>query len=155
RPFALEFAFEHLELIEDANAAPLGLKRVNSFMHDLIGRVTHVGNDWWAVDAGIGLFQERPPPKRACVGSVVSARCYIGVDPFFYFERFSREAGAPPLIYEWRIERIELNETPWVEIRPRHFRRDETREAWREVQQTQAWGDDDGSAEYLLHCELL
>ena len=41
-------------------------------------------------------------------GVAVSGELYLGVDPYFYFERLFRTPGMPPLIYEWQIEGIAI-----------------------------------------------
>jgi hypothetical protein len=155
--FALEFGETetfHLEHNRAHNEA-VGLSNISASTYNMRARVIHVDEQWWAVDAGIRLFQKRPPPKNVRAGSIVAARCYVGVDPFFYFERLSKLSGSPALIYDWRVDKIELCETPWVEVRPRSFQRDADGESWREVEQTNAWTDDDGCAEYVLRCTLL
>lgn len=155
--FAVEFySKDGLRLAHDREASgPLGLTRISSSLHDLRARIIHATDDWWALDAGIGIFQERRPPEGAQVGSEITGRCMLGIDPFFYFEQLAHQIGAPALIYDWRIENIELNETPWVEVRPRSFERDTQRISWRSVDRTNAWSDDNQRAEYVMHCNLL
>lgn len=157
RAFALEFSeLEPLDLVHDRNnASAAGLSHVKASTYDVHGHVIHVGGAWWAIDAGVLMFQERPAPKLVRVGSQVRGRCYVGVDPFFYFERLALEADAPALIYRWRIERIERNATPWVEVRPRFFDRDWAQEKWSDAAKTDAWTDDNGRGDYVLRCTLL
>ena len=80
---------------------------------------------------------------------------HLGVDPFDYFESLHELPDFPPLIYTWRIERIELNTTPWLESSSRVIVRDATRQSWLEVAETHAWEDDGGYASYLLDCVRL
>jgi hypothetical protein len=62
------------------------------------------------------------------------------------------------LIYDWTIDAITMQTAPFVESRnergQRVFTRDESKSAFKKVQQTNAWDDDDGHAEYVLHCQL-
>ena len=78
----------------------------------------------------------------------------LGIDPFFYFERLSQSPGAPPLIFEWSIAAIDMQTAPFIEMRPGLRERDRSLRGWKRIAQTEAWRDDDGNAEYLLHCML-
>jgi hypothetical protein len=82
----------------------------------------------------------------------VRGEVLIEVDPFFYFERLAHEADAPALIHDWTIEKIEMQTAPFIEVRPRRRERDPARLGWKEIAKTDAWNDDGGLAEYLLHC---
>jgi hypothetical protein len=73
------------------------------------------------------------------LGSWISGEISIGIDPFDYFERLAREPDAPCLIYDWQIEKIERRMGL----------------GWSEIDKTDAWKDDRGLAEYLLHCKRL
>ena len=59
------------------------------------------------------------------------------------------------MIYTWRVERIQLNGTPWIETSSRVTVRDATRQSWIDVPKTDAWEDDGGYASYLLDCVRL
>ncbi|PMS38051.1 hypothetical protein C0Z20_04410 [Trinickia symbiotica] len=78
---------------------------------------------------------------------------WIGVDPYFYKERLHRMPGMPDLFVDWRVARIQVEITPWIEsaLGGRTLRtRDRTREAWIDRTATDAWNDDSGGADYLL-----
>jgi hypothetical protein len=45
-------------------------------------------------------------------GGWLRGNVYIGVDPYFYFEQLGHEPGAPALIYDWKIEKIEMQTAP-------------------------------------------
>jgi hypothetical protein len=76
----------------------------------------------------------------------------IGIDPFFYFERLAHQPGAPALVYDWKIERIEVQTAPLIEVKPRVMQRDPTKPGWKEIRETSAWEDD---GEYLIHCTRI
>jgi hypothetical protein len=38
----------------------------------------------------------------------------FGVDPFFYFEQYCKIPSIPPLIYEWQVNSIEQDTTPYI-----------------------------------------
>lgn len=63
------------------------------------------------------------------------------------------------MIYTWHINKIGIETAPFLEtVDARGTRimvRDETKSAFREVQQTDAWKDDDGHGEYVLECALM
>src|SRR5215469_14479796 len=48
------------------------------------------------------------------VGDFVQGSLRFSVDPFFYFERHYKLPSIPPLIYEWQVNSIEQNTTPYV-----------------------------------------
>ncbi len=79
-------------------------------------------------------------------------RIAFGVDPFFYFQRLARQDGAPALIYDWTVTKIEMQTAPRRETKPKYLERDPRLLGWREIEKTDAWQDDNGSAEYLLYC---
>jgi hypothetical protein len=85
-------------------------------------------------------------------GDCVRGEISFAIDPFFYFERLARQDGAPALIYDWTITKIEMQTAPRIETKPKYFERDPLLLGWREIEKTDAWQDDDRSAEYLLHC---
>jgi hypothetical protein len=71
-------------------------------------QVVHVADDWWVINAGTLLFCEQRQPRAAQLGSWLGGEIYIGIDPFFYFERLALQRDAPPLIYDWTFEKIEI-----------------------------------------------
>ncbi len=87
----------------------------------------------------------------------------LSVDPFFYFERLSRDARVPALIYSWRISSILRQTAPFIEAiadsgpyAGQTMRsRDVSKLAYEEIAKTNAWEDDGGYGEYILRCHLL
>lgn len=87
-------------------------------------------------------------------GDFIEAEFSIGVDPFFYKEEHSKREGAPNLLSDWTINKIEVDTTPFLKCykdeRFIHYR-DPRVTSYEEVQQTNAWGDDI-CGYYLLDC---
>jgi hypothetical protein len=153
--FALEFyAPTELEAVE-ADSQSVALEHIHGSTYRMVAKVFHVREfEWWAIDAGIRIYREGRPPPGIEEGSWVSGEAYIGVDPFPYMERHSRHHTAPGLIYDWTIQRIELNTAPYIKADAGYMMRDPARSGWREIEQTNAWNDGP-AADYLLHCELM
>jgi len=72
-------------------------------MHEALGTVIRVTTSSWVVDFGVPAFKDSHPPAWAKVGVRVSGTVYIGIDPFFYFERLKDEPGMPDLFREWTV----------------------------------------------------
>jgi hypothetical protein len=89
----------------------------------------------------------------------IRTRVHLGLDPFFYFESLAKIEGVPSLVYSWRIDAILRQTAPFIEtpLDPggKMLVRDQTKLRYEETQQTKAWTDDGGHAEYVLRCELL
>lgn len=151
--FALEFYSEDgLSVSEPATPE---LSWEGDSIYNAIGKVVHSESDWWVADFGILMFREESPPEEARLGNWLRGRISVGVDPFFYFERLGQLRGAPALIYDWTIDRIEIETAPFVEVAPKMLARDSSRRARKSILQTDAWADDGGSADYLLRCRRL
>jgi hypothetical protein len=150
--FALEFyAAAPLIEVEPKSSLLPSLVNTEPAHYEALGRVVHVADDWWAIDVGTVLFHEEKPPINARLGNWMSGEIYVGVDPYFYFERLAHQPNAPGLIYDWKVEKIEMQTAPFVK-RERIIIRDTAQLGWNEIAQTDAWADDDGHAEYVLHC---
>ncbi len=63
------------------------------------------------------------------------------------------------MIHTWHIQKIGLETAPFIEsVDARGTRimvRDETKSAFQEIQQTDAWKDDDSHGDYVLNCTLM
>ncbi|QKK17100.1 hypothetical protein [Rhizobium indicum] len=152
--FALEFYNEAALRISE-HRGDVFMRRESGSFYQARGRVTHISEDWWAMDFGIPAFQNVPPPKDVRPGTWLEGRVYIGIDPFFYFEQISHFDDAPDMIHDWIIEGIEMQTAPFVDAGENRMVRDPALSGWREIPETDAWNDDDGSAEYLLHCRRI
>lgn len=151
--FALEFYAPHP--LQEAELPPSQVPLLNYLgdaSYEVLGQVVHVAGDWWVLNAGFPAFSEQKPPKNAALDCWLRGRIHIGIDPFSYFERLAHQPGAPALIYDWKIERVEVQTAPLVEVKPRVMMRDPAKFGWREIAKTDAWHDE---GEYLLHCRHL
>lgn len=152
--FALEFyAPQGFDVA--ASAGKTSLISSGAATYKCSGQVLYAGDRWWVIDAGLLMFSKGNPPFYIQQGAWINGNIYVGIDPFFYFETLCRDCEGPALIYEWEIEKIEIQTAPLIYDGPKRRIRDPERLGWREIAKTNAWEDDEGSAEYLLHCKRL
>lgn len=115
----------------------------------------------WVVDFGIQAYrmQDAALPALVTVGEFVGGKVRLGIDPYYYMEWHHTWPAIPPLSYTWRIDRISRLDAPWVPTTTpwgaAARARDLSRASYIQVDQTRAWEDESGHAEYLLHCILL
>lgn len=154
--FALEF-YPHT--IQVARSHEASFERIHASQYRVCGRVVYAGRSAWVIDFGMMAYHNHEPPRLATKGSWVEGEIYLGIDPFFYFEELHARPGMPALQYDWRIRRIFLETTPWLSAKDETGRTMLTRhaqeESFVEVAETDAWGDDEGRADYLLECERI
>jgi hypothetical protein len=154
--FALEFAF--VEGVARTSETATSMAHIDGARHAVTGRVVATFRDAWVIDVGVLAFEERPPPTWAQPGVGCAGEIYLGVDPFFYFERLRLRPEFPALMYAWRIDDIALETTPWRtrQIEGRTIRsREETQPSYRSVDRTDAWTDDGGNAHYVLEARMV
>ena len=144
---AIEFCFDAVERTDERGLP--GSTLVEGSRYDLVGRVVVAQHDAWVIDAGILAYCDQAPPAGVSVGATVRGRAYLGVDPFTYFERLAHDARFPAMIYAWRMQRI------LRAARSTSVSGGASATIWKQVEQTNAWVDDAGHAEYLLECDLL
>jgi hypothetical protein len=139
--FALEFrASTELRGVEPGSTPILSPASAGGSRYEAAGLVVHMTDEWWVIDVGILPYANvEKCPQNVRLGSWISGEICIGIDPFEYFERLARKPDAPCLIYDWTIEKIEM----------------QTGVGWREIDRTDARKDERGLAEYLLHCRRL
>ncbi|MBR0829334.1 hypothetical protein JQ596_27725 [Bradyrhizobium manausense] len=151
--FALEFSpMVPIRICGRFDKKALLLVHLVENAYEVVGQVMHVGSDWWALDVGLILYRDESPPADIGVGTWLHGPVSIGIDPFPYFERHGHVSGAPALIYDWKIDKIERQTSPWIETQPGQMQRDLDKLGLEEVIETKAWGNDE---EYLLHCTRL
>jgi hypothetical protein len=151
--FALEFhATPPLEKVESDSILAPSLTHVGDAYYEVMGQVVHVADDWWVINVGILAFQGEKPPTNVRQGSWLRGKTFIGIDPFFYFEGLAYQPGAPALVYDWKVEKIEVQTAPFIEVAPRMMARDPAKLGWKEIVETNARED---AGEYLLHCSCL
>ena len=111
------------------------------------------------LDLGCLAYREEPISDIASVGDLVRGDVYVRIDPFFYMQSLHSLPGIPELRYDWRIEEIPLETTPWISNRDSSGRevryRDESHRSFQSITQTDAWRDDGGHAHYALRCRRL
>ncbi len=118
-----------------------------------------VATNVWVIFFVVSAFLEAAPLTGVTVGSFVSGQLHLGVDPFFYMEYLFRQQGMQPLIYTWHVDRIQRQAAPLIETLPpsggKLLTRDPTQLGYIDLEETNAWQDDQGDAEYLLSCSGL
>lgn len=150
--FALEFwVVDPANVGASSPAVATGYRHLGCENYSVVARTVFVGSEWWAIDFGVPAYTGNTPPKDIALGGVWQGRIGLGIDYFDYFERLAFNSGAPPLIYDWRIDKIEMQTAPFIE-KDKVLQRDPQKLGWREIQKTDAWQDDGSSASYLLHC---
>lgn len=154
--FAVEFYPHSFEVIA---AADRRAECVEGSRYRIQAQIVCVVKAAWVIDFGLQAFQQTKPPKGIRKGDWISADIYLGIDPFFYFEELVNVNGMPPLIYRWFIRKIGVQTAPFIETTDAQGRRiltrDESKSAYRDIEETHAWTDDGSYAEYVLACELL
>jgi hypothetical protein len=151
--FALEFAGERL-------VASAPGERYAQLLHASVYRVQaeviFIHPKVWVIDFGVRAFWEAEPSNFVQVGSWVEGEIFVGIDPFFYKEYLHKLPEMPYLYYDWKVEAIFRDDTPWLStVNERGgliLSRDAVREQWTEVEKTLAWDDDDGRSSYVLRC---
>lgn len=158
--FALEFYSEKgLAQATGASKKP-GLTHLHDSFYEARGVVCFCSPEVWVVDFGeVTAFCERRPPKKVGVGVPVAGRLHLGIDPYFYFEYLHKVTEIPSLIYDWRIERIEMETAPFIwsyePLLSRVKIRDPAKLKRVPVARTDAWKHDDGNADYVLVCRRI
>jgi hypothetical protein len=151
--FAVEFIPE--DDLRVATGDP-DVRRIDDDRYSVTARVTAsaVAVKSYVIDLG-GLMAYRALPGGAeqfVEGQTLQGHVSLGIDPYDYFETLGYRNDFPPLLYQWTIVGLLLQTAPWVEVAPRTRARDRSKWKWVEIQATDGWEDDDGSASYLLEC---
>src|SRR5215813_7602911 len=154
--FALEF-YPHDFRVSKSKSARA--ERIREDRYRVTAKVVAVVGEACAIDFGLRAYRRIGLPKNVKKGSWIDVDVYLGIDPFFYFEDLAHVRGMPPLIYDWRIRKITMQTAPFLETRnelgQRVLTRDEAKSKFKAIARTNAWEDDEGRAEYVLHCQLL
>ncbi len=157
RKFGLEFwASSPLKRATD-HLTSLREQRDHSYCFS--GRLVFAADGVWVIDCGVLAYSERESEiESGCtVGDFVRGELKFGVDPFFYFEQHCKIPRIPALIYEWQINSIEQDTTPYIlSSDGRMYIRDENQRSYKAVS-----GTDknlivpDQGPEFLLYCSRL
>ncbi|MGD0880968.1 MAG: hypothetical protein ABSB09_05315 [Acidimicrobiales bacterium] len=149
--FAVEFySRQGLEVMTSASR-PLA-RHLRDSHYSIEGQVRCDDEDALVIDVGIGVFRETTQ-EHFPVGTMVAGEVYLGIDPFFYFERLAKLRKDPPLIYTWKIQRIQRQTAPFIRS-GNGLIRDVSQSNWADIESTDAWSDDEGNGSYLLECQL-
>src|ERR1700730_5124935 len=114
RKFALEF-WASTQLTRGAENV-IYLREQSGHSYDVAGKLVFGSDSVWVIDCGVLAYSERESEiEGGCkVGDFVRGSLRFGVDPFFYFERHYKIPSIPPLIYEWQVNSIEQDTTPYI-----------------------------------------
>ena len=82
-------------------------------------------------------------------GHMISAKLYLGIDYYPYFERHCDNLLVPPMIYKWHLNKIEADFRKLVQLEGRVYGYTEPEPDWQTVDSTYVGG---GIVEFLLHC---
>jgi len=149
--FALEFSPHSVEASESKSPSATHLK---ASRYQVCAQVAYVADRVWVLDMGFLAYQHIQPPEYARKGRWVEGEVYIGIDPFVYFENLKNLQGMPVLTYNFMVEQILLETTPWLTQKGITVR-DEQNESYKEIAETDAWNDDGGNASYILKCVFI
>ena len=135
------------------------LQPQSSHSYDVVGKLVFVSDEVWVLDCGVLAYSERKSEIEAdCkVGDFIRGNLRFGIDPFFYFETHYKISGIPPLIYEWQVNSIEQDTTPFVlSDDGRTYMRDENKRSHKAVHGTApGFITPDQAPEFILHCTRL
>jgi hypothetical protein len=161
--FALEFWLPEGVAGRDSGGN-ISAHNLGNCLYDTVAEVVLQTAEITILDIGVLVYLETSSLKPSLSqGRRLAIQLGLGIDPFFYFERLSKIADVPPLVYSWKILSILRQTAPFIEtvaeagpLIGRTVRvRDPERLGYEELLKTDAWKDDGGYAEYLLRCELL
>jgi hypothetical protein len=157
RKFALEF-WASTPLTKSAENV-MSLREQSGHSYDVAARLVFASEGVWVIDCGVLTYSELGGEiEGGCkVGDFVRGNLRFGVDPFFYFEQYGKIPNIPPLVYEWRVNSIEQDTTPYILSNvARAYIRDESQRSYQAVRGTakDLIIPDQGS-EFILYCSKL
>jgi hypothetical protein len=159
RQFALEFYAP--PSLQKVGVSEKKLRPIDKNKYQVTAEVVFASEEICVLDFGLLAYSDNADVRGAFTkGEFIEGEIGLGVDPFFYFEDLSNIEGVPALIYEWRIDSIEQDITPFVlaEGCDRFYIPDESRRGYAHV-----LGTDENvagpplhlllcSRSYVLHC---
>jgi len=134
-------------------------RRNRDHSYSVSGRLVFASDGVWVIDCGVLAYSERKSEiGSGCkVGDFVRGDLKFGIDPFFYLEQYCKIPRIPPLIYEWQVNSIEQDTTPYILTNDgRMYIRDESQRSCKAVS-----GTDknliipDQGPEFVLYCSRL
>ncbi|SEE90105.1 hypothetical protein [Ruania alba] len=150
-----EFALEFFPMgdVLPRDSSSISAVHLGDDVYDIVARVVHTDHRAWVADFGLRAYNQSRLPAGLEVGSMIGARVGLGVDPFTYFERLSKDGRFPDLVYTWDVVGIQQVMARWV-LRGKTWNRDEASMHVEELARTNAWTDDGSHGSYLLECAL-
>lgn len=150
RKFALEFWSP--SRMTKTNEHVTWLRQRDNYSYSAAGKIAFAADDVLVIDCGVLAYSERKEEVQGEVGDFVKGDLSFGIDPYFYFEYLYKISGMPPLIYEWQIDAIVQDTTPFIQGevcgRP-GWVPDEKRRSFRNVSTTR---NDVAGSEHVLRC---
>jgi hypothetical protein len=157
RKFALEL-WAATPLTKSADDV-IALRGQSGHSYDIVGTLVFAADGVRVIDCGVLAYSERETEiEDGCkVGDFVQGNLRFGVDPFFYFERHYKIPSIPPLIYEWQVNSIEQDTTPYIfSDDARMYIRDESQRSHQSVRGTSKnLITPDQGPEFILYCSKL
>ncbi|PYU78347.1 MAG: hypothetical protein DMG50_27835 [Acidobacteria bacterium] len=157
RKFALEF-WASSPLTKSSENVPF-LRKQSGHSYDVTGRLIFASGGVWVIDCGVLAYSDRESEIEGGrkVGDFVRGNLRFGVDPFFYFEQHHKIPNIPPLIYDWQVNSIEQDTTPYIlSDDGRMYTRDESKRSHQTVRGTSKdFITLDRAPEFVLYCSKL
>ena len=159
--FAL--AFEPVGELAPAAEGPARAGHVEGNVYDVVGLVVLAEDGVVVLDFGLLAYREEGTRFEVTAGHWLQGRIALGIDPFAYFERLSRDPRYPDLVYTWDVTAIWQESAPFVD-RAGMYRRDRTRRGRVSRARTDAWAEQGWSGsrsieadvpDYVLDCALV
>lgn len=133
-----------------ASAAGAGAARVEGCRYDLVARVEAVGPGTWVLDCGLLVGGAGRPPEGIEVSEWITGRARLDLSPV---PARLEVPGLPALARTWFVERVHhRTEADDLGLGDQGLYGGPEEPGWEELAFTDAWGDDDGQAEYLVEC---
>ena len=152
RCFALEF---YPKSLQPSSGTDVSMQSLGANRYRVCAKIVFATEKCWVIDCGVLAYKERELPKSFSCGSYVEGDLSISVDSYMYLKYFHALSGMPALSYQWLVSGIEMETTPWIEVRPRYMERDLRRESYLKINGTDARNDDGCHANYMLYAKLL
>jgi len=153
RRFALEFYDKGLR---DAEPSTRSAVAQGAGVYEIAADVAYAAEDLVLLDFGLLAYSDARGPA-ATPGSWRAGRVLLEVDHFAYFESHAKRQGIPPAVYTWTITGIWRQTAPYIldpDAPMKRYIRDPTRLGYVPLERTDAWHDDEGSADYVFRCRL-
>ena len=148
--FALEFYPHSLE----KSGSEKSFEHVEKSLYNVVAKIIYIDKHSWVIDFGLSAYQAQRPNKKFKVGDFISGVFYLGIDHYMYFESLKNLKNYPQIIYQWHVNEIELETTPFIETALKYFERDTQNPSFKCISKTDAWNDTNGSGSYVFKCQL-